>query len=26
LQMQVQMYFNPFGVKTTTPATTANNG
>lgn len=26
LQMQVQMYFNPFGVKATTPATTANNG
>jgi len=26
LQMQVQMYFNPFGVKNTTPATTANNG
>lgn len=26
MQMQIQMYMNPFGVKTTTPATTANNG
>lgn len=26
MQMQIQMYMNPFGVKTTTPATTANSG
>ena len=26
MQMQIQMYINPFGVKTTTPATTANTG
>jgi hypothetical protein len=26
MQMQIQMYMNPFGVKTTTPATTANTG